>query len=68
MSIFVIFQNNVTGTFNVTRLAAGLIGRNDLDANNMRGVVINTAGIEGIRGTIGQVALSAASGAIIGMK
>lgn len=54
--------------FNVTRLAAGLIGRNDLDDNQMRGIVINTAGIEGIKGTVGQIAMSATSGAIIGTK
>lgn len=57
---------NTSGTFNVTRLAAGLIGKNDPDQNNLRGIVINTAGIEGIKGTVGQAALSAASGAIIG--
>lgn len=50
------------------RLAAGLIGKNEPDANYLRGVVINTAGIEGIKGTVGQTALSAASGAIIGTK
>lgn len=43
------------------------MGKNEPDSNNLRGVIINTAGIEGIKGTTGQVVMSAASGAIIGM-
>lgn len=43
------------------------MGKNELDSNNLRGVIINTAGIEGIKGTVGQVVMSAASGAIIGV-
>lgn len=60
------FKNNVAGTFNVTRLAAGLIGKNSLDANDMRGIVINATGTEGINSSSGRIAMSAASGAIIG--
>lgn len=60
-------QTNVCGTFNVIRLAAGLIGKNEPDANGLRGIFVNTAGVEGYRGTLGQTAFSAASGAIIAM-
>lgn len=52
------------GTLNVIRLAVGLIAKNDPDDNNMRGVIINTSGVEGVHGASGQVAIAAASGAI----
>lgn len=58
---------NVSGTFNVTRLAVGLIGRNEPDANGLRGVVINTASVAAFDGQIGQVAYSASKAAIAGM-
>lgn len=59
-------QTNVMGTLNVNRLAVGLMAQNEPDAKKFRGVIVNTAGIEGIRGTTGQVSTAAASGAIIG--
>ena len=34
---------NVCGTFNVIRLAVGMMGANEPCADNQRGVVINTA-------------------------
>ena len=58
---------NVSGTFNVTRLAVGLMGKNDPDANGLRGCVINTASIAAFDGQIGQVAYSASKGAIVSM-
>lgn len=54
------------GTLNVIRHSVELILQNELDAHQWRGVIVNTAGIEGIRGTTGQVSVAAASGAIIG--
>lgn len=45
-------------------MAAGLIGKNDPDENGLRGVVINTGGVEAFNGCTGQAAISAASGAI----
>lgn len=58
---------NVSGTFNVTRLAVGLIGENEPDVNGLRGCVINTASIAAYDGQIGQVAYSASKAAICGM-
>lgn len=55
------------GTFNVTRLAVGLIGQNEPDDNGLRGVIINTSGAEAFQGTLGQSAIAAASGAIHSM-
>lgn len=65
------FQNvlnvNTVGSFNVIRLAAGLIGQNEPNVDNQRGVIINTASIAGYEGQVGQAAYSASKAAIIGM-
>merc|ERR1712029_380521 len=58
---------NVVGTFNVIRLSAGLIGKNDPDMDGRRGVIINTASIAAYDGQMGQAAYSASKGAIVGM-
>jgi len=58
---------NTIGTFNVIRLSAGLIGKNDPDIDNQRGVIINTASIAAYDGQMGQAAYSASKGAIVGM-
>lgn len=41
------------------------MARNEPDENGMRGVIVNTAGVEGVRGIKGQSSIAAASGAII---
>lgn len=43
------------------------MAQNAPDTNKWRGAIINTAGVEGTRGIQGQVAIAAASAAIIGM-
>uniref|UniRef100_A0A1B6D4D0 3-hydroxyacyl-CoA dehydrogenase type-2 n=1 Tax=Clastoptera arizonana TaxID=38151 RepID=A0A1B6D4D0_9HEMI len=58
---------NAVGTFNVCRLAVGLIGENQPNENNYRGVIINTASIAAFDGQIGQVAYAASKGAIVSM-
>jgi len=58
---------NVCGTFNVVRLAVGLMGENERDSDNQRGVVINTASVAAFEGQVGQCAYSASKGAIVGM-
>merc|ERR1712001_471473 len=55
------------GTFNVTRLAVGMMGTNEPDSDGQRGVVINTASVAAFDGQMGQVAYSASKGAIVGM-
>lgn len=42
------------------------MARNKLDLNNLRGIVINSAGFEGLQGTAAQASTAAASGAILG--
>jgi len=56
-----------TGTFNVLRLAAGLIGENTPNKDGQRGVIINTASIAAFDGQMGQIAYAASKGAIVSM-
>jgi len=58
---------NTCGTFNVIRQAVGIMGRNEPDEDNQRGVVINTASVAAFDGQMGQAAYSASKGAIVGM-
>ncbi|KAG9413725.1 hypothetical protein AC1031_012949 [Aphanomyces cochlioides] len=65
------FQNvlnvNVSGTFNVIRLAAERMAKTKGDSTGERGVIINTASIAAYDGQIGQVAYAASKAAIAGM-
>ena len=59
---------NLTGTFNVTRLCAEQMAKNNpLDAHGGRGVVINTASVAAYEGQIGQAAYSASKAGVAGM-
>ena len=59
---------NLVGTFNVARLAAQQMARQDpVTEDGQRGVIINTASVAGYEGQIGQVAYSASKGGVIGM-
>jgi NAD(P)-dependent dehydrogenase (short-subunit alcohol dehydrogenase family) len=60
-------EMNAFGTFNVTRLAAAAMAKNDPDVEGQRGVVVNTASIAGLEGQTGQLAYGAAKAAILGM-
>ncbi|CAH8527439.1 unnamed protein product [Schistosoma turkestanicum] len=62
-----VIKTNLIGTFNMIRLASGLMLANEPDIDNQRGVIINTASISGYEGQIGQAAYSASKGGIIGM-
>lgn len=57
---------NLIGTFNVMRLAASAMFKNEPD-DRERGVIINTASVAAFDGQIGQVAYSASKGGIVGM-
>ena len=58
---------NLTGTFNVIRLAAFVMEKNEPNAEGERGVIINTASISAFDGQIGQVAYAASKGGIVSM-
>jgi NAD(P)-dependent dehydrogenase (short-subunit alcohol dehydrogenase family) len=60
-------QVNLIGTFNVIRLAAGLMAQNGPDAEGERGVIINTASVAAFEGQIGQAAYSASKGGVVSM-
>lgn len=58
---------NLIGTFNVSRLAAVVMAKNDPEPDGARGVIINTASVAAFEGQKGQVAYSASKGGIVGM-
>src|SRR5436309_1936281 len=58
---------NLTGTFNVLRLAAAEMARNPPNEEGERGVIINTASAAAFDGQIGQAAYSASKGGVVGM-
>ncbi|XP_048192654.1 3-hydroxyacyl-CoA dehydrogenase type-2 [Perognathus longimembris pacificus] len=58
---------NLTGTFNVIRLAASEMSQNEVDQGGERGVIINTASVAAYEGQVGQAAYSASKGGIVGM-
>ena len=62
-----VIQINLIGTFNVIRLAAAAIARNDPAESGERGVIVNTASVAAFDGQIGQAAYSASKGGIVGM-
>ncbi len=63
-----VIRVNLTGTFNVLRLAAAQIAKNDpVDEHGGRGVIINTASVAAFEGQVGQAAYGASKGGITGM-
>ncbi len=60
-------EMNAFGTFNMCRLAAQAMAKNDPDDDGQRGVLVNTASIAGMEGQTGQLAYAAAKAAILGM-
>ena len=61
-----VIRVNLTGTFNVLRLASDAMARNDLHGEE-RGVIVNTASVAAFDGQIGQVSYAAAKSGIVGM-
>ncbi|AKH70376.1 dehydrogenase of unknown specificity, short-chain alcohol dehydrogenase like [Spongiibacter sp. IMCC21906] len=63
-----IINVNLVGTFNVARLAAEQMAKNEAyDGANARGVIINTASVAAYEGQVGQLAYSASKGGVVGM-
>ena len=62
-----VIRINLLGTFNVIRLAATSMARNEPNGEGERGVIINTASTAAFDGQIGQAAYSASKGGIVGM-
>jgi NAD(P)-dependent dehydrogenase (short-subunit alcohol dehydrogenase family) len=62
-----VIEINLIGTFNMLRLAAEEIARQDPDADGERGVIINTASVAAFDGQIGQAAYAASKAGVVGM-
>jgi NAD(P)-dependent dehydrogenase (short-subunit alcohol dehydrogenase family) len=59
---------NLTGSFNVARLAATAMSQTDpVDADGQRGAIVNIASVAAFDGQIGQIAYSASKGGVVGM-
>lgn len=58
---------NLIGTFNMCRLAAFAMSKNEPEATAERGVIINTASVAAFDGQIGQAAYAASKAAVAGM-
>jgi NAD(P)-dependent dehydrogenase (short-subunit alcohol dehydrogenase family) len=58
---------NLTGTFNVTRLAAAAMAAQEPTETGERGVIVMTASIAAFEGQIGQAAYAASKGGIVSL-
>jgi len=58
---------NLIGTFNMIRLAADAMAKNEPEPTGERGVLISTASVAAYDGQIGQAAYSASKGGVVGM-
>ncbi|QIL69277.1 3-hydroxyacyl-CoA dehydrogenase [Diaphorobacter sp. HDW4B] len=62
-----VVQVNLIGSFNMIRLAAEAMTKNDPESTGERGVMISTASVAAYDGQIGQAAYAASKGGIVGM-
>ena len=62
-----VIEINLTGTFNVCRLAAAAMSRNEIDDDGCRGAIVNTASVAAQDGQIGQAAYSSSKAGILGL-
>ncbi|MEO8153052.1 MAG: 3-hydroxyacyl-CoA dehydrogenase [Rhizobacter sp.] len=58
---------NLIGSFNMIRLAAEAMCRNEPESTGERGVLISTASVAAYDGQIGQAAYAASKGGVVGM-
>jgi NAD(P)-dependent dehydrogenase (short-subunit alcohol dehydrogenase family) len=63
-----IVEVNLIGTFNTLRLAAADMSKLEpLDAQGLRGAIVNTASVAGYEGQIGQAAYASSKGGVIAL-
>jgi len=60
-----VIEVNLSGTFNVIRLASAVMSAAAPTASGERGVIVNTASVSAFDGQIGQAAYSASKGGIV---
>jgi NAD(P)-dependent dehydrogenase (short-subunit alcohol dehydrogenase family) len=58
---------NLIGTFNMIRLAAEAMTRNEPEPTGERGCIVSTASVAAFEGQMGQAAYSASKGGVVGM-
>lgn len=58
---------NLIGSFNMIRLAAEAMSKNEPESTGERGVLISTASVAAYDGQIGQAAYAASKGGVVGM-
>jgi NAD(P)-dependent dehydrogenase (short-subunit alcohol dehydrogenase family) len=58
---------NLVGSFNMIRLAAEAMSKNEPEATGERGVLISTASVAAYDGQMGQAAYAASKGGVVGM-
>ena len=58
---------NLVGSFNMIRLAADAMSKNEPETTGERGVLISTASVAAYDGQIGQAAYAASKGGVVGM-
>lgn len=58
---------NLVGTFNVIRLAAQVMAKNEPTSEGERGVIVNTASVAAFDGQIGQACYAASKSGVVGM-
>jgi NAD(P)-dependent dehydrogenase (short-subunit alcohol dehydrogenase family) len=58
---------NLIGSFNMIRLAAEAMAKNEPEATGERGVLISTASVAAYDGQMGQAAYAASKGGVVGM-
>ena len=62
-----IFEVNVVGTVNISRIAATAMSHNTPDEDGCRGAIVHTASIAAEDGQIGQLAYATSKGGVVGM-
>ncbi|MBV8502687.1 MAG: 3-hydroxyacyl-CoA dehydrogenase [Paucibacter sp.] len=68
LALFVkVVQVNLVGSFNMIRLAAEAMSKNEPEATGERGVLISTASVAAYDGQMGQAAYAASKGGVVGM-
>jgi NAD(P)-dependent dehydrogenase (short-subunit alcohol dehydrogenase family) len=62
-----VIEINLIGSFNMIRLAAEAMMKNEANAGGERGVIVNTASVAAFEGQLGQAAYAASKGGIVAL-
>lgn len=62
-----VIRINLVGSFNLLRLAAARMAKNEPGPDGERGLIVNTASVAAYDGQIGQIAYAASKGGVVGL-